>query len=102
MEINVTKEGTHLTVATAGELDINSAPLLEKDIKDNMEGIKVLTLDFEGLEYVSSAGLRVLLIVKKLMGSKGDLEIVNVNNKVMEIMDVTGFSKILSLQPPKA
>ena len=99
MEIKKQVEGTNLTVALSGRLDTTTAPELEKELKSSLTGVTDLTLDFEGLEYISSAGLRVLLSAQKAMNaSKGKMKIVGANEIVKEIFDVTGFSDILTIE----
>ena len=99
MEIKKQAEGTNLTVALSGRLDTTTAPELEKELKSSLTGVTDLTLDFEGLEYISSAGLRVLLSAQKSMNaSKGKMKIVGANEIVKEIFDVTGFSDILTIE----
>ena len=99
MEIKKQAEGTNLTVALSGRLDTTTAPELEKELKSSLTGVTDLTLDFEGLEYISSAGLRVLLSAQKAMNaSKGKMKIVGANEIVKEIFDVTGFSDILTIE----
>ncbi len=99
MEIKKQAEGTNLTVALSGRLDTTTAPELEKELKNSITGVTDLTLDFEGLEYISSAGLRVLLSAQKAMNaSKGKMKIVGANEIVKEIFDVTGFSDILTIE----
>ena len=95
--MNITKElnGTALTIAVSGRLDTMTAPALEQELKQTTEKITELTLDFKELQYISSAGLRVVLGAHKAM--KGNLVIKNVNAMVMEVFDVTGFSDILTI-----
>lgn len=92
-------EGT-LTVALEGRLDTTTAPELEQELKENMKYARSLVLDFSELEYISSAGLRVLLMAQKTMTEKdGDgLKITGVNELIAEIFDVTGFTDILSIE----
>ena len=95
--MNITKDlsGTALTLKVSGRLDTLTAPALEQEIKAGCLGITALTLDFQELQYISSAGLRVLLGAHKAM--KGSFSVKNVNEAVMEIFDVTGFSDILNI-----
>lgn len=81
-----------------GRLDTTTAPALEKELKDALDGVKDLTLDFAALDYISSAGLRVLLSTQKLMNKQGKMKIAHVNETVMEIFEVTGFSDILTIE----
>ena len=97
--LNITKkveDGT-LTFALDGRLDTITAPQLEKEIKESIDGVVSLVLDFEKLEYVSSAGLRVLLSAQKIMNVQGKMQITHVNQVVMEIFDVTGFVDVLTI-----
>ena len=97
MEMKKTQNGTSLTIALTGRLDTMTAPELEKEIQKNLPGLTELVLDFSGLEYISSAGLRVLLAAHKAM--KGNrMKVTNVNEIVQEVMDVTGFSDILTIE----
>ena len=98
MEIFKIKDDTHLTIVLEGELNTITAPDLEKVIKDNLSNIKLLVLDFGKLEYLSSAGLRVLLIAQKIMDSQGKMIVKNVNSTIMDIFEMTGFSNILSFE----
>ena len=81
-----------------GRLDTVTAPELEKELKASLDGISELTLDFEKLDYISSAGLRVLLSTQKVMTKQGALKIVHVNETIMEIFEVTGFTDILTIE----
>jgi len=97
MTISKEKNGSNLTVAVEGRLDTVTAPQLEKELKEELESAQALTLDFGKLEYISSAGLRVLLSAHKAMAGKGGLTIVGANEIVREVFDVTGFSDILNI-----
>ena len=98
MTINKTKNGTNLTVAVGGRLDTITAPELEAALKDELEGISALTLDFSDLEYISSAGLRVLLSAQKRMSKQGEMKVTGVSEIIMEIFEVTGFCDILTIE----
>ena len=98
MTINKTVNGQALAIALEGRLDTTTAPELETSLKDSLEGIKDLTFDFEKLDYISSAGLRVLLSTQKIMSKQGTMKIINVSDVIMEIFDVTGFSDILTIE----
>lgn len=87
-----------MTLVLAGRLDTNTAPELEKEIKESIDGVNLLTIDMQGLEYISSAGLRVLLSTQKIMTRQGELKIRNVGEVVMEIFEVTGFADILTIE----
>ena len=95
MNINKELTGTALTLTVSGRLDTLTAPMLEQEIKASCGDITELTLDFQELQYISSAGLRVVLGAHKAM--KGNLVVKNVNEVVMEVFDVAGFSDILTI-----
>ena len=98
MKITKTQNGTELTVALEGRLDTVTAPELEKELKGSLDGVSELTLDFAELEYISSAGLRVLLGAQKAMAKKGGMKVAHVNETILEIFEVTGFSDILTIE----
>ena len=98
MTIEKNLNNTELTVTLAGRLDTTTAPQLEVEVKENLGGIEKLILDFTALEYLSSAGLRVLLAAQKIMNKQGEMIIKNVNNTVKEIFEVTGFIDILTIE----
>lgn len=99
MEIVKTTDGSKLNVAVSGRLDTNTAPSLESELKGSLNGVNDLTLDFSGLDYISSAGLRVLLSVKKLMNAgNGSMRVTGCNEIVKEIFEVTGFTDILTVE----
>ena len=98
MKINKKLEGNNLEFALEGRLDTTTAPSLEEEVKNNIEGIKELVFDLKDLVYVSSAGLRVLLSAQKTMNKQGNMIIRNANEEVMEIFEVTGFSDILTIE----
>lgn len=81
-----------------GRLDTITAPQLETEIKESIDGVVSLILDFEKLEYISSAGLRVLLSAQKIMSVQGEMKITHVNQAVMEIFEITGFAEILTIE----
>lgn len=97
MTIDKKAEGNVLNVAITGRLDTTTAPTLEEEIKADIDGVKELNLDFSGLEYISSAGLRVLLSVQKIMNKQGSMKISNVVPEIMEVFDITGFTDILTI-----
>ena len=97
MTIKVEKNRTDLTISLEGRLDTVSAPELEKKIGEVISDITVLTFNLEKLEYISSAGLRVLLSTQKLMNRQGKMKVTHVSAGVMEIFEVTGFSDILTI-----
>lgn len=98
MTITHTKNGSELTVTLEGRLDTTTAPELEADLKNEMEGLTALVFDFEKLDYISSAGLRVLLSAQKVMNKQGSMKIVHVSDVIMEIFEVTGFTGILTIE----
>ena len=98
MNMQQEKNGSKLTIALEGRLDTMTAPELEAALNDALAGIEELTFDFEKLEYISSAGLRVLLAAQKTMNRQGSMKVKNVNEIVMEIFDVTGFADILTIE----
>ena len=98
MEIKDFKENEKLTICVTGSLDSVTSSDLEEFIRDNIEGINELILDFKELDYVSSAGLRVLLVALKLMKTKGSIKIINVNESVNEVLTMTGFANIIKIE----
>lgn len=98
MEINKTKNGSSLNVAVEGRIDTVTAPEFESDVKAELDGVTALTLDFEKVNYISSAGLRVLLSLQKIMNKQGTMTVKNVNETVNDIFEVTGFSEILNVE----
>ena len=98
MTINKTQAGKNLTIALEGRLDTMTAPELEAELNTSLPEAETLTLDFSKLEYISSAGLRVLLSAHKAMSSKGGLKVTNVNEIVREVFEVTGFADILTIE----
>ncbi len=97
MTINTTKKANELVIELDGRLDTITSPELEAVIKNELEGVTALKLDFSKLEYISSAGLRVLLSAKKKMDQQGTMEVSNLSELVREVFDVTGFSDIISI-----
>ena len=98
MTINKTMNGTELVIALEGRLDTMTAPELEAELGKSLDGAESLVLDFSKLEYISSAGLRVLLSAHKTMSARGGMKITNVNEIVQEVFEVTGFSDILTIE----
>ena len=98
MTINKTKNDSVLTIALEGRLDTITAPDLEAELKKELETAEELVFDFEKLEYISSAGLRVLLSAQKIMSRKGGMKVTKVNELVNEVFEVTGFSDILTIE----
>lgn len=97
--LNITKaiENDNAVFSLEGRLDTITAPQLEEAIKSAVSDLSRLTLDFEKLEYISSAGLRVLLMAQKRMGQQGEMKVVHVSDTIQEIFEVTGFSDILTI-----
>ena len=98
MTIEIKKQSDELTIEVAGRLDTITAPVLEKTVGENISGITSLVLDFKGLEYISSAGLRVLLSAQKKMQKLGSMKLVGVCEDVMEVLEMTGFADILVIE----
>ena len=98
MTIEIKRNAEELVLQIVGRLDTTTAPALEKTIMENMNGIKGLTLDFKELEYISSAGLRVLLSAQKKMQQIGVMKVINVCEEVMEVFEITGFADILVIE----
>jgi len=98
MEIVNNAEGKKLTVLVSGRLDTTTAPQLEAEFNSSLDNYEELVVDMNDLEYISSAGLRVILSAQKKMGAKGGMIIKNVNDEIMEVFDITGFSDILNIQ----
>ena len=96
MTLTKHQEGDNLTVAVEGRLDTATAPQLEEVLKSPGDGVTRLTLDFAGVTYVSSAGLRVILTAHKQMGTPGRMILRNVNETVMDVFEATGLAKILT------
>ncbi len=98
MNINMNKQDTNLTVELEGRLDTTTAPQLEASLKQSVGDCTNLVMDFAKLEYISSAGLRVLLAAQKVMNKQGSMVIKNVNETIMEVFEITGFSDILTIE----
>lgn len=98
MNIVKTKDGSKLTLALEGRLDTTTAPQLEAEIKSGLDGVSELVMDFEKLEYLSSAGLRVILAAQKIMNKQGKMVVRQVNETILEVFEVTGFSDILTIE----
>lgn len=97
MTIRTDQNGEKLGLALEGRLDTTTAPELDEAIKSALDSITDLTLDLEKLEYLSSAGLRVLLAAQKAMNKQGTMTVKNVSENIMEIFEITGFSEILTI-----
>lgn len=98
MTIEKKMNGTALEIALEGRLDTMTSPELEAELKQSMPGAESLTLDFSKLEYISSAGLRVLLSAHKAMSAKGGMKVTHVNEVIGEVFEVTGFADILTIE----
>lgn len=98
--LNIMKQanGDALVVLLEGRLETTTAPQLEAEMKDALDGVTALTLDMEKLEYLSSAGLRILLSLQKRMNTQGKMKVIHVNEIIMEIFDITGFVDILTIE----
>ena len=98
MEITKVQNGTSLEIQLSGRLDTTTSPALEAEVKASLEGVTELTFDFTKLDYISSAGLRVLLSAQKSMSKQGTMVIKNVCSDIMEVFEITGFADILSIE----
>ena len=98
MKITKQQNGNTLTLALEGRLDTVTAPELEEELKTSIPGADSLVLDLSNLEYISSAGLRVLLSGHKAMAGKGGMKVTNANEIVSEVFEVTGFADILDIE----
>jgi anti-sigma B factor antagonist len=98
--LNIEKkvQGRNLNIALEGRLDTTTAPDLEAIVRGELDGAEQLTFDFSKLEYISSAGLRILLAAQKIMNKQGKMVVKNVSEEVKEIFEVTGFSDILTIE----
>ena len=98
--LNITKtaDNEKTVFSLGGRLDTITSPELEKELKDSLDGVKTLVLDFAELSYISSAGLRVLLSAQKVMNRQGEMKITRVNDTIREIFEVTGFTEILTIE----
>ena len=97
MTIEKEMNGTAAVYKLTGRLDTVTAPQLEAELEGSLAGVKELTLDLAALEYVSSAGLRVILKAQKAMNTKGTMKLIHVNENIMEVFDITGFTDILTI-----
>ncbi len=98
MTINKIADGDKLTIGVEGRLDTMTAPELDAEVKTGLEGVKDLVLDLAKLEYISSAGLRVVLAAQKLMNTQGSMKLVNLSPEVREVFDITGFSDVMTIE----
>ena len=97
LDITKTTNGSELTVALTGRLDTITAPALEKELRSSLDGVTKLVIDMAALEYISSAGLRVLLWAQKVMNAQGEMLVLHVSDTILEIFEVTGSSDILTI-----
>lgn len=97
MDINEIRSDCTLTLEISGRIDTKTAPRLEECLQSSLDGVKNLVINMEKVDYISSAGLRVLLIAQKTMNKLGDMKVTSVNDDIMEIFEVTGFSDILTI-----
>ena len=98
MNIEKKLEGTVLTIALEGRLDTTTSPDLEETLASSLDGVTALVFDFTKLDYLSSAGLRVLLSAQKRMNRQGSMKLVHVNDAVKEVFDITGFADFLTIE----
>lgn len=98
MTMNKTLNGSELIMALVGRLDTTTAPHLEADLKASLSGVDTLIMDFAELEYISSAGLRVLLSAQKVMNKQGKMVVRHVNETILEVFEVTGFTDVLTIE----
>lgn len=98
MEIQKIQNANALTLALQGRLDTTTAPQLEETLQSSLDGVTELTLDFADLQYISSAGLRVILSAQKAMNKQGSMKLCHVNSTVMEVFEITGFADILTIE----
>lgn len=98
MQINKTIDNDSLTIALEGRLDTLTAPQLDAEIQGKLDGVKSLTFDFKKLDYISSAGLRILLMAQKIMNKQGSMVVKNASSEIKEIFEVTGFCDILTIK----
>lgn len=98
MTVYHTKNGNKVCIAVSGKIDTTNAHQFEAAVKELIEGASELTFDMNGLEYISSAGLRVLLVAQKTMNKQGTMKLINVSKPIMEIFDITGFTDILTIR----
>ena len=98
MTIEKKINGEAVTLIVSGRLDTQTAPELENELDSILSGLKELTFDMTNLEYVSSAGLRVILKAQKVMNTQGSMKLTGVNDSIMEVFDITGFLDILTIE----
>ena len=98
MKIEMKRNAQEMMIEVEGRLDTITAPTLEKEINENIQDSETLILDFSGLEYISSAGLRVLLSTQKKMQKRGAMKVINVGAEIMDVFEMTGFADILTIE----
>ena len=98
MTVTTNLDGTRLTVTAEGKLGTTSAPELEKAVKNNIKGVTELVFDFEKVDYLASAGLRVLLSAAKVMDKQGHMKIIKVTEPVMDVFTFTGMADIMDIE----
>ncbi len=99
MEVKFDKQDSNLTVVISGNIDTVTAPELDSELQENLAGIKNLILDFAAVDYISSAGLRVILMTNQLMeDADGEMTVKNVNDDVRDVFEMTGFDSLLNLE----
>lgn len=98
MEINKKLKEEVLSIELVGRLDTTTAPELETELKSSLEGVKELVIDLKDLDYISSAGLRVLLFAQKTMNNQGTMKVTNAKPEIMEVFEITGFTDILTIE----
>ena len=98
MTIESKKDAGKFTITITGRLDTSTAPNLEEELKTSYDGITELFFDLAKLEYISSAGLRVLLSAQKTMNKQGSMKVINVGEEIMEVFEITGFTDILTIE----
>ena len=98
MNLTKTKKGTTIVISVDGRIDTNTAMEFGEQVNDSLDNIENLILDFSNVEYISSLGLRAILEIQKRMISQGTMKVVNANQSVMDVFNMTGFSKILTIE----
>ena len=98
LEIKKVEMAPNFTIALRGRLDTSSAPELDRELKASLDGVSSLVLDFTGLEYISSAGLRVIVSAQKIMNEQGTMKLVHVNREIKELFELTGLLNILTIE----
>lgn len=98
MTIDIISKDNQMILSLSGRLDATNAPKLETELKKSIEGVKKLVFDFQELEYISSAGLRVLLNAQKIMNNQGEMILRNINDTISDVFEITGFVDILTIE----